>query len=672
MQQIGRYQVIERLGRGAMGVVYKALDPRIGRTIAIKSIRLAEISDASELKRLRDRLEREARSAGALSHRNIVAIYDILEEEKLVHLFMEYVNGPSLEKLLNDGVLPERANLLKFFQQIASALDYAHKIGIVHRDVKPSNLLVHFERATEEQVAKITDFGVAKFISQQMTQAGSMMGTPNYMAPEQIEGAPITGQADQFALAAVAYEVLCGEKPFVADYIPTLFFRIVREDPRAANQVNATLSPAVNLALQRGLAKKPENRFESCTAFVDALCDALEAQPEWMPPYKVGTLVIPPPETEAEHGFAMPAHGTPGTPSPETRYEPPPPSQPPPPPPQQPIAPPEFFFGAQNEETVAQSHTQPPPVGSTTEEIQLPEPKPQGPVILPYDLPYRLPELRRGRKEEEEEEGLPLWRKVAIVILIIAMAAIGYAVYRNFTGSQTTASGQSNPIPPPDTSAATTAPDGGLPGAKSPSTVTPPSSPSPQPSGPQATNSAPPPETEKKEASANSRPADASANTAHQPAKPSNAPPEETSEQHNVPAVPVPVQFSSDPAAARVVVDRNESKSCSTPCSIPLMPGRHTLTVAAANYGLAQRIIEVPDQRDVFVPLSQNVAIVQLDTVPSGSTLYVDGKLEGQTPSTLKLRPGPHQIRLVSGNRSLQQTIQVSAETLQSFVFRWQ
>ncbi len=238
VQQIGRYQIIERLGRGAMGVVYKALDPRIGRTVAVKSIRLAEISDASELKRLRDRLEREARSAGALSHRNIVAIYDILEEEKLVHLFMEYVNGPSLDKLLTEGKLPEKEMLLNFFRQVASALDYAHKIGIVHRDVKPSNLLIHFEHATGEQLAKVTDFGVAKFISQQMTQAGSMMGTPNYMAPEQIEGGQITGQADQFALAAVAYEVLCGEKPFVADYIPTLFFRIVREDPKAANQVN--------------------------------------------------------------------------------------------------------------------------------------------------------------------------------------------------------------------------------------------------------------------------------------------------------------------------------------------------------------------------------------------------------------------------------------------------
>ena len=134
----------------------------------------------------------------------------------------------------------------------------------------------------------------------------------------------------------------------------------------------------------------------------------------------------------------------------------------------------------------------------------------------------------------------------------------------------------------------------------------------------------------------------------------------------------VPVQFSSEPSGAHVVVDNDEQKSCSTPCSVALPPGRHTLTIAAANYGLARRIIEVPDQRDVFVPMSQNIAVVQLDSVPSGSTVYIDGRLQGQTPATLKLTPGSHQVRLTSGNRSLQETIQVSAESLQNFVFRWQ
>lgn len=648
MQQIGRYQIIERLGRGAMGVVYKARDPRIGRAVAAKSIRLAEISDISELKKLRDRLEREARSAGALSHRNIVTIYDIVEEEKLVHLFMEYVNGPSLEKMLSDNTLPEKAALVDFFRQIASALDYAHKIGIVHRDVKPSNLLVHYEHATGEQIAKVTDFGVAKFMSQQMTQAGSMMGTPNYMAPEQIEGSPITGQADQFALAAVAYEVLCGEKAFVADHVPTLFFRIVKEDPKAADAVNPSLSPAINEVLERALAKKPEQRFESCTAFIGALTEALDAHPQWMPPYRMGAVEVPPPEPEIVLPLAHAAAASEAVREGEARKR------------QQPIP----------ETQVAPPRSQPVPPPSQTEAA--PEETQRQPVILPYDLPYRLPELRRSRKErdEDEPEGLPLWRKVAIAALLLVMAAIGAAVYRNFTGA---GEGQVN---------------GGQTATSSSSNATAPPAPSTG-SQPQQQSSAPtpqsaPPLAAPRDNSQASAPSGASSPSiegfSKAPAtEPVHLHPKESpaslpgiSRSNEPVSAAVPVQFSSDPARAQVVVDKDEAKSCATPCSITLMPGRHTLTIRAPNYGVAQRIIQVPDQRDVFVPLSQNIAIVELDSVPSGSTVYIDGRLQGQTPATLKLTPGPHQVRLISGSRSLQQTIQVSPESLQSFVFRWQ
>lgn len=655
MQQIGRYQIIERLGRGAMGVVYKALDPRIGRSIAVKSIRLAEISDASELKRLRDRLEREARSAGALSHRNIVAIYDILEEEKLVHLFMEYVNGPSLEKLLSEGKLPEKEVLLNFLRQIASALDYAHKIGIVHRDVKPSNLLVHFEHATGEQIAKVTDFGVAKFISQQMTQAGSMMGTPNYMAPEQIEGGQITGRADQFALAAVAYELLCGEKPFVADYIPTLFFRIVREDPKAAEIANPSLSPAINRALQKGLAKSPADRFDSCTAFVNALADALDAHPEWMPPYRLAPIDVPPPaEAEMDKGYVVPN----ATAAFSAVSDNPPPRGA------------SAFLGERHSgDPYAQAIYPESQPESLTE-----EPKPQGPVILPYDLPYRLPELRRSRNEDGDEEGLPLWRKVAIAVLILAMLAIAFAVYRNFTGGSVTAGKNA---PSPSASEGTPLNEPNALGSAQPPTGSP-ALPSTAPEAKQsaATSLAPaaPPPSPTKPSQQNSS-ASASMNTPDKDlarAKAARGSKNQIQKQHFPSNTPVPVQFSSDPSGAHVVVDNDEQKSCSTPCSIPLPPGRHTLTIAAANYGLARRIIEVPDQQEVFVPLAQNIAIVQLDSVPSGSTVYIDGRLQGQTPATLKLTPGSHQVRLTSGNRSLQQTIQVSAESLQSFVFRWQ
>jgi hypothetical protein len=147
--------------------------------------------------------------------------------------------------------------------------------------------------------------------------------------------------------------------------------------------------------------------------------------------------------------------------------------------------------------------------------------------------------------------------------------------------------------------------------------------------------------------------------------------PEEPSEAKAPPAR-TSVQFMSDPAKARVVVDGDESKSCQTPCSIPLPPGRHTLTMTAPSYGIARRIIQVPDQRDVFVPLAQNIGIVQMDSIPNGSTVYVDGRMMGQTPTTLKLRAGPHQIRLTNGSRSHQETIEVNADSLQQFTFRWQ
>src|SRR5215470_4955052 len=213
VEQIGRYQILGELGRGAMGIVYKALDPAIGRTVAIKSIRLTELTDEAERERLRERLFREAQSAGILSHPGIVTIYDIAEQDNMAYIFMEFVNGPPLEKMLKHEQTPDKETLLSIFRQVAAALDYAHKKGIVHRDIKPANIMIH-----EDGTAKVTDFGVAKILSQQMTLAGTMLGTPSYMSPEQVEGTSIDGKADQFALAVIAYELLTGDKPFSAEY----------------------------------------------------------------------------------------------------------------------------------------------------------------------------------------------------------------------------------------------------------------------------------------------------------------------------------------------------------------------------------------------------------------------------------------------------------------------
>ncbi len=278
MQQIGRYHVVGELGRGAMGVVYRAQDPAIGRTVAIKTIRLADFTDPSERERLRERLIREAQSAGILSHPGIVTIYDIAQEGEMAYIFMEFVNGPPLEKVLQSDTPPDRETILDIFAQTAAALDYAHKKGIVHRDIKPANIMIH-----EDGTAKITDFGVAKIVSQQMTQAGAMMGTPSYMSPEQVQGVPVDGRADQFALAVIAYEVLTGEKPFVADYLPTLLYKIVREEPVAPQRLNPTLPDQAEAVLRKALAKSADERYPTCAAFVDALEKACLMKPDWQP-----------------------------------------------------------------------------------------------------------------------------------------------------------------------------------------------------------------------------------------------------------------------------------------------------------------------------------------------------------------------------------------------------
>jgi serine/threonine protein kinase len=278
MDNIGRYRIVGELGRGAMGVVYKAQDPAIGRMIAVKSIRLGDLTEESERERMRERLFREAQSAGILSHPGIVTIYDIAEEGGLAYIFMELVNGPALDKLLKAGQTPDKETLLSILRQVAAALDYAHKKGIVHRDIKPANIMVH-----EDGTAKVTDFGVAKIVSQQMTQAGTIMGTPSYMSPEQVQGATISGRADQFSLAVIAYEMMTGEKPFTADYLPTLLFKIVREEPVPPQRLNATLSSDVEAVMRRALSKNPADRYESCVDFVNALAVACNGSANWVP-----------------------------------------------------------------------------------------------------------------------------------------------------------------------------------------------------------------------------------------------------------------------------------------------------------------------------------------------------------------------------------------------------
>jgi serine/threonine-protein kinase len=267
MDQIGRYKIIGELGRGAMGVVYHATDPAIGRSVAIKTIRIRDISDERHRERLRERLFREARSAGVLSHPNIVTIYDMDESDGLAYIAMAYVNGPTLEHILSSDQALSGTKMLRILRQAAAALDYAHARGIVHRDVKPANIMTD-----EDGSVKITDFGIAKIAEgTHSTDTKSVAGTPNYMSPEQVQGLPVDGRSDQFSLAVIAYEILTGERPFVGEHLSTIVFKIIAEEPPPAFRVNTTLTQQIDDVLRKALSKKPEDRFPNCATFVGAL-----------------------------------------------------------------------------------------------------------------------------------------------------------------------------------------------------------------------------------------------------------------------------------------------------------------------------------------------------------------------------------------------------------------
>jgi serine/threonine-protein kinase len=260
MERIGRYEVLAELGRGSMGAVFRARDPQIGRIVAVKIILTANLSP-DDLELYKQRFVREAQAAGQMAHPGIVTIHDIAADATgQPYLVMEFIEGTPLDKLLQPG--GERlplAQCLEIGIQVAEALDYAHRRGVVHRDVKPANILL-----TAEGRAKIADFGIAKLAGVQMTQAGHMVGTPAFMSPEQFSGGTVDARTDLFSLGAMLYWMFTGERPFAGDTLTTVSFKVVYTAPIPAKQLNPSLPPEVDNILSRCLAKNPDDRYPSC------------------------------------------------------------------------------------------------------------------------------------------------------------------------------------------------------------------------------------------------------------------------------------------------------------------------------------------------------------------------------------------------------------------------
>jgi len=266
IDKIGKYSIVGELGRGAMGIVYKGVDPYIGRTVAIKTVRFDVISGLHEQEEAIQRFIREAHSAGILSHPNIVTIYDVGEDEGLTYIAMEYIDGKSLEELITSGQRFSLDEIVNLMTQIGDALDYAHQKGIIHRDIKPGNILIDTEGK-----AHLVDFGIARISTSTLTQTGMSLGTPNYMAPEQIAGKRVDHRADIFSLGTILYELLTNEKPFQGDSFTTVMYKIMNEDPPPLRTFDKNLPDGLDHVIRKALAKTLKSRYQSCRQLTEDL-----------------------------------------------------------------------------------------------------------------------------------------------------------------------------------------------------------------------------------------------------------------------------------------------------------------------------------------------------------------------------------------------------------------
>jgi hypothetical protein len=267
IMKAGRYEILGELGRGAMGVVYKATDPVIGRAVAVKTIKLSEEGTGLSRPELLSRFQTEARAAGLLTHPNIVVVFDAGEEEGLYYITMELVEGKSVQALLDAGHAFPLPRVLRIMEQTCSALQFAHERNVVHRDIKPANIML-----TGDDTVKVTDFGTAKILQfGTVQQTAHVMGTPSYMSPEQVKGRAVDGRSDIFSLGVMLYEMITGEKPFPGQSITTVIYKIVNEEPVPPRQINPSIHPGISAAVMRALAKEPEDRYQSCRELLEDL-----------------------------------------------------------------------------------------------------------------------------------------------------------------------------------------------------------------------------------------------------------------------------------------------------------------------------------------------------------------------------------------------------------------
>jgi serine/threonine protein kinase len=592
LQNIGRYQIESELGKGAMGLVYKATDPNIGRAVALKTMRL-DVHGIEQEEMLR-RFKNEARSAGVLSHPNIVTIYDAGEDQGLFYIAMEYIEGHTLAEILQQQRVLPVEQVISITRNICSGLDFAHGKGIVHRDIKPANIMI-----TPEGMAKIMDFGIAK-VSGSLTSTGQVLGTPNYMSPEQVKGRQLDGRSDLFSLGVMLYEMLTGEKPFIGQGVTTIIYTIVNENPIPPRDLDLTIHPGLSAVVTRTLAKDPYERYQSGGELVrdlesyksygsDANSTIVNATGVFdralagdsgdatligsapIVPVKPPTQAIPPAQSTgaqapaARTGAVAQAASTGTTPVSSTQRTVPPVVPPPPP---KAVAPKPASAGSKGSGKLL--------IGAIAVLVM---------IAGVFGMVRHNAKKRAETQQQEYQQAMQQAQQ--------AIDLAKQAEQLNKPADQ----------PPPSTDAS---------------------------AQPAATETAAP------------TPPEPDANAAKAPVPPT------------VPKGKKPttgdIQVVSEPAGARVDIDGQTRPEWVTPfVADKLAPGKHNITYNLPNYGSEKRTVDVVAGKkgNVDAKLTTNVGTVKLVSMPAGADVLLNGKPTGQkTPAVLNLPPGNHALKI--------------------------
>jgi serine/threonine-protein kinase len=544
---------------------------------------------------MRERLFREARSAGMLSHPGIVTIYDVEQQGELAYIAMEYVDGPTLDQLLAEPDPMDGGRMFSILGQTAVALDYAHSKGIVHRDIKPANIML-----SDDGTAKIADFGIAKITAaENLTMTGSIVGTPHYMSPEQVQGQAVDGRSDQFSLAVIAYEMLTGEKPYTGEHLTTVVYKIVAEEPVPPRRLNPSLSTGIENVLRKALSKKPDARYRNCQEFSEALEKACGATKGWKPLPRGGLLnAMTMADVKAPQMAATAV--APVLPPPHRKNR---------------------------AETSA----------TTTREVKKKSGFPAfllailvatGLLILVGSQlgPWHLP----GYQPTDGGNGATAKRE--------SPAAASRAV--------------TVPATPP-----MVAPEDAKPSPVSPSAAQgqapAPVNPEPLPVG----QGLSPAKSEQPLPPAKAEP------EVVKPAAPTREFPRiERRPQSEHTGGPQEVMFTSSPGGAIATLDGNSSLVCTTPCSLTAPQGRHTVVVIMPGYDIVRRDFTVGAAPLELTPIALTAAVgtLMLTSVPDGADISVNGKrIDKATPAVISLGLGTYSIMVEKGGKQATEQVEI-------------